>query len=103
MKLSRTTTGLAFLVVLATLGAALCFAPPWLLEQYERVARLGPCWVYAYFAVVGTGGAILLGCSAWLVWHLWSGTRRKRRRDGEKPRRGNGFVRNEAHQTGHLM
>jgi hypothetical protein len=51
-----------------------------LLARYRAVADLGKPWVYVYFAVVGLGAAMLLGCTVWIVWQLAARTRRKRER-----------------------
>jgi small GTP-binding protein len=44
------------------------------------VANLGKAWGYVYLGLVGTGAAILLGTSLWILLRLQRATRRKRRR-----------------------
>ena len=73
-------TGLLLIVVLAAFGFALVAIPPWIAEQVEIVSEAGPVWVYVYFSAVGTGGAILLGCTLTILWKLWKATRSKRQR-----------------------
>jgi small GTP-binding protein len=80
MDLKRTTSGFLMLVVLAALGMVLVTVPSWIIGHIETVRKLGPVWVYAYLAVVGSGGVLLLGCTLTLVWRLWSRTVRKKKR-----------------------
>ncbi|MDP6061095.1 MAG: 50S ribosome-binding GTPase, partial [Pirellulaceae bacterium] len=68
------------LIVLAALGMILITMPSWIAGQIETVRQIGPDWlVYVYMAVVGTGAALLLGCTIGLVWRLWSRTARKKK------------------------
>jgi small GTP-binding protein len=73
----RTTTGLLLLVVLAFVGFLLVYLPPKIVEQYRAVSELGSVWLYVYFTAIGLGAALMLGCTVWIVWRLWRGTRRK--------------------------
>ena len=57
----RFSNGLLLLITLAAIGVLLVWIPPQMLDQYERISRLGPPWTYFYFAIVGTGAVILLG------------------------------------------
>lgn len=68
------------LVALAAFGFLLVYIPPQIVAQYEAVSRLGKVWVYVYFGVVGLGGAIMLGCSLWILWQLTLRSRKKRTR-----------------------
>ncbi|MDP6555482.1 MAG: DUF697 domain-containing protein [Pirellulaceae bacterium] len=80
MDIKRTTSGLLLLIVLAALGMILITMPSWIAGQIETVRQIGPDWlVYVYMAVVGTGAALLLGCTIALVWRLWSRTARKKK------------------------
>ena len=80
MDIKRTTSGLLLLIVLAALGMILITMPSWIAGQIETVRQIGPDWlVYVYMAVVGTGAALLLGCTIGLVWRLWSRTARKKK------------------------
>ncbi|MDX1943830.1 MAG: GTPase, partial [Pirellulaceae bacterium] len=88
MSRLRTTNGIFLIVALAAVGFLLVFVPPKVLEQYDRVRQLGPPWTYLYFALVGTGAALLLGISGTVLWKLWSATRRKqagRERQAKNP------------------
>jgi small GTP-binding protein len=88
MSTRRTITGLLLIVVLASLGVAMIVIPPWIVQQLAVVREAGPVWVYVYFAVVGLGGALLLGCTLTIVWKLWRATRakqRRRTREGKNP------------------
>ena len=80
MKPLRFSNGILLVVSLAAIGVLLVWLPPQILDQYERMQRLGPPWTYLYFALVGSGGAILLALSVGIVWKLWSGTRRNAER-----------------------
>ena len=78
MRLSRTTSGLFLLGVLAFLGYLLVTVPPQLLNQYRVARDLGPIVEYFYLGVVTLGGMLLLGSSGWLLWTLWRRTVKKR-------------------------
>jgi uncharacterized protein len=73
----RPTNGVFLIVALAALGFLLVYIPPKILEQYDRVKELGPPWTWIYFALVGTGAAVLLVLSVSIVWKLWRATRLK--------------------------
>jgi uncharacterized protein (DUF697 family)/GTP-binding protein EngB required for normal cell division len=76
------------IVALAAVGILLVFVPPQLLAQYDRVKALGPPWTYLYFALVGTGAAILSGLAIAIGWKLWRATCRKqqaRERQAKNP------------------
>ncbi|HZN36075.1 MAG TPA: GTP-binding protein [Pirellulaceae bacterium] len=66
--------GLLLLVTLAAAGVLLVWLPPMLAEQYDRIKSLGPPWTYFYFALIGTGAAILLTLAVMVVWKLASAT-----------------------------
>ena len=72
--------GLLLLVVLAALGVLLVYLPSRIVENYRAVTGLGPDWGRVYLAVVGTGGALLAGCSLWITWRMWRRSVLKRRR-----------------------
>ena len=61
MKSPSLTDKLLLVVALAIVGALLVYIPPKLLEQYDRIKDLGPPFTYLYFALVGSGAAILIG------------------------------------------
>ena len=77
MPSSRLTERLLLLVALAAVGVLLLWVPPQLVEQYEKVRGWGPWYAYAYLALVGTGGVILLSLAIGVFWKLWSATRTK--------------------------
>jgi small GTP-binding protein len=84
----RPTSGIFLIVALAAVGFLLVYVPPKVLEQYDRVKALGPPWTYLYFALVGTGAAILSGLAIAIGWKLWRATRRKhaaRERQAKNP------------------
>ncbi len=76
----RTSTGLLLVIVLAFVGFMLLYVPGQIVEQYARVREAGSVWVVVYFSVVGTGAALLLGCSIWILTRLWLRTKRKKAR-----------------------
>jgi uncharacterized protein (DUF697 family)/GTP-binding protein EngB required for normal cell division len=78
MIAQRTSTGLLLIVVLAFVGFMLMVVPGQIVEQYDRVRQAGSVWVIVYFSVVGTGAALLLGCSIWILARLWLRTKRKK-------------------------
>jgi small GTP-binding protein len=81
MDLKRATSGFFLLVLLAGLGVVLIMVPSWIAGQVDTVRQIGPDWlVYAYLAVVGTGGVLLVGCTLALVGRLWARTARKKKR-----------------------
>jgi small GTP-binding protein len=71
---------LILFLLLAVVGALLCFVPPYVLQQYETIAKYGRTWVILYFVVVGIGAAMLAGLGIGIVWNLWQATRRKQAR-----------------------
>jgi uncharacterized protein len=77
MSRLRTSNGLFLIVALAAVGILLVYIPPKVLEQYERIKVLGPPWIYFYFALVGTGAAILATLSCMIAVQLWRATRQK--------------------------
>lgn len=75
----RNTANQAMLLVLAAaVGVVLVMAPPQLVAQYQAVKEWGTPWIAAYFAVVGSGAALLIGSIGWIVARIWRATRRKR-------------------------
>ena len=76
----RTTNGVFLIVALAAVGFLLVYIPPQVIEQYDRVKQMGPAATYAYFALVGTGAALLLGITGTIAWKLWRATWLKERR-----------------------
>lgn len=86
MKPNKTWTGFVLLVFAAMLGAWLIFLPSMIADQYERVSEAGSFWGTLYIVSVSTGGVILLSCSVWIMWKLWSRGRTKRRRKIERDR-----------------
>lgn len=88
MPASRWSEKVLLLAALAAVGVLLVWIPPQLVEQYERVRGWGPRYAYIYLAIVGTGGAILLGLTVTVFWKLWSATRAKqaqRQRQAKNP------------------
>ena len=83
--------------MLACSGAALVFVPKWLLEQYEVVEQLGPVWTYVYFGVVGTGGALLIGVTVWIVGSIIWRTRRKKKRQERRDKVPSELTRDQKH------
>lgn len=81
MTENRTILGLGIILALAGLGALLVYVPPLVVDQYKNVQELGGTTaVYIYFGVVGTGAAILLGLTGWMLWSLVASSLRKRKR-----------------------
>jgi hypothetical protein len=74
----RTIHGLLLLVVLACVGFLLVYIPPQIIDHYRSALELGQTWAYVYLAAVGTGALLLVTCSVWTIWQLYSHTRRKR-------------------------
>jgi uncharacterized protein (DUF697 family)/GTP-binding protein EngB required for normal cell division len=86
----RPSNGVFLVVALAAVGLLLVWIPPQIVEQYDRVKELGPPWIYFYFALVGTGGVLLLVLALGIVWKLWKATRDKnvaRERGAKAPSR----------------
>ena len=73
----RTIDGLLRIVALALAGFLLVYLPAQAIEYYRRAQDLGPAWAYVYLGAVGTGALLLILCSVWTVWQLWSHGRRK--------------------------
>lgn len=87
MAENRTLQGLLIIVALAALGAALVYLPPVVVEQYKNVREIGgDTAVYVYFAIVGTGAALLLGSTLYIVFKLARNSWRKARRLEERNR-----------------
>jgi small GTP-binding protein len=87
MQESRTILGLLIVITLAALGAALVYLPPVVVEQYKNVHEIGgDTAVYVYFGIVGTGAALLLGSTGWIVYSLIRRTRLKQKRRDERNR-----------------
>src|SRR5439155_26561345 len=77
MSRARTTHGLLLVVLLAAIGFMLIYVPTKVVELYDRVKGLGPPYVYFYWGMVGTGGAILVVLTSAIVLKLWQATRDK--------------------------
>jgi uncharacterized protein len=77
MPSQRFNNRIVLVLTLAALGVLLVWLPPRLLDQYERIQRIGPPWTYFYFGVVGLGSLILLGLTIGILWQLVRNTRRK--------------------------
>lgn len=87
MAENRTLQGMLIVAVLAAIGAALVYLPPVVVEQYQTVRELGgETAVYVYFGIVGTGAALLLGSSIWIVFRLVRASWRKQQRQAERNR-----------------
>ncbi|MCA9154777.1 MAG: GTP-binding protein [Planctomycetales bacterium] len=86
MSARHTANRMLLLVVLAFSGFMLIYIPKLVLDQYETISKLGPTWTYVYFGIVGTGAALLLGCTIWILITLWRRSARKRRRRIERAR-----------------
>ena len=80
MSTNSKATGFLLFVVLSGTGVALVIVPSFLVEQYERISRLGPTWGTIYWAVVSTGAVLLTGSTLWILFRLWRVTRSKRER-----------------------
>ncbi len=88
MKPQNAFQGLLLLVTLALVGLLMMYVPSYLLDNYHKVAGLGTVWVYVYFSVVGVGGVLMLASTGWILWTLWSRSRRKaerRQRSAKSP------------------
>lgn len=72
------TNGLFLLIALAALGVVLIWIPPQIVAQYEQVKNWDKPWIYGYFAIIGSGAAILLGVIGYFFYILWSATRKKK-------------------------
>ncbi len=83
---SRRPPGPLLLLVLAAAGGALVYLPSVMMQQYQNALQLGPLWGKLYLAVVGLGGSLLAGSSAWLAWRLWIASRLKRKNREERAR-----------------
>ena len=58
MSRLRTTNGVLLVVLLAAIGFMLIYVPTKVVELYDRVKGLGSPFIYLYWGMVGTGGAI---------------------------------------------
>ncbi len=76
----RSSDGILIVVLLAALGVLLVYVPNKVIELYDRVKGLGAPYIYFYWAMVGTGGAILLLLGGTILYQLWKATRDKNRR-----------------------
>lgn len=80
MSRIRTSNGVLIVVLLAALGVLLVYVPTKVVDVYDRVKGLGAPYIYFYWALVGTGAAILLLLGSAAVFELWKGSRDKARR-----------------------
>jgi len=63
--------------LLAALGVLLIYVPGKVIELYERVKGLGSPYIYFYWAMVGSGAAILVVLGGSTIVNLWRATRDK--------------------------
>ena len=77
MVSQRLSNRIVLVLTLAALGILLVWLPPRLLDQYERIQRIGPPWTYFYFALIGLGALLLVGLSVGILWQLIRNTRKK--------------------------
>lgn len=80
MKSPSLTDRILLVFALAVVGALLVYIPPKILDQYDKIKDLGPPWTYLYFALVGSGAAILLGLAGMIIYRIWKNTRDKRQK-----------------------
>lgn len=80
MSRLRSSNGILIVVLLAALGVLLVYVPNKVIELYDRVKGLGAPYIYFYWAMVGTGAAILLLLGGTVLYQLWRATRDKARR-----------------------
>lgn len=69
---------LILLVYLALAGYALIAWVPSIVAGYDSIARSSLTLAYAYLAAVALGGVTLGGASIYLLFRLWSNSRKKR-------------------------
>ncbi len=86
MKSTRTTTGLLLVVTMALVGFLMIYLPPRVVEQYHLIKDAGRWWVIAYLSIVGTGAALSLGATCWIVGRLLWRTRQKKTRQARRAR-----------------
>jgi small GTP-binding protein len=63
--------------LLAALGVLLIYVPGKVIELYDRVKGLGSPYIYLYWAMVGSGAAILVVLGVGVMVQLWRATRDK--------------------------
>src|SRR5215831_12719793 len=63
--------------LLAALGVLLIYVPGKVIELYDRVKGLGAPYIYFYWAMVGSGAAILAVLGGGIAFNLWRATRDK--------------------------
>ena len=68
------------LISLVGMGFVMISVPSWLLTNYRAVRELGDFWARLYLAVVGTGAALLLGATSYVLWKISRASWRKRER-----------------------
>src|SRR6478752_5338250 len=76
----RSSNAILIVVLLAALGVLLVYVPNKVIELYDRVKGLGTPYIYFYWALVGTGAAILVLLGGKVAFELWKATRDKARR-----------------------
>src|SRR2546421_7895128 len=77
MSRLRVSNGVLLVVLLAAIGFGLIYVPTKVIELYDRVKGLGSPYIYLYWGMVGTGGAILVFLTGSIVVKLWLTTRKK--------------------------
>jgi small GTP-binding protein len=95
MNIFRTTTGLMWIVVMASVGLALLIVPPWVAEQVRVVSQAGRVWLWLYLTLVGLGAVLLLAATVAVVSRLYGRTRRKRERRQQRSKDPNELSRRE--------
>ena len=80
MSIQRKTNRFLLLMVLAAIGVSMVSVPSLIIKNYQFVSELGRFGTYLYLGTVGIGGAILLVLSFGILWKLWRGSARKRKR-----------------------
>src|SRR5262245_45593738 len=80
MSRLRASNGVFLIVLLAAIGFGLIYVPTKVIELYDRVKGLGSPYIYFYWGMVGTGGAILALLTSAIVLRLWQATREKNAR-----------------------
>lgn len=80
MSRLRSSNAVLIVVLLAALGVLLVYVPNKIIELYDRVKGLGSPYIYFYWALVGTGAAILVLLCGTGLYKLWKATRDKTHR-----------------------